>query len=410
MIFSSFLMYFMILQPKYSGKRHAAKRAWNLLKKMEALNLNRYTDVKPNTECYKYVLQAISNANIKHLPSGGEIVNQILSTMETDGLVPNSDCFSYAIKTWCNKALYNESTPQQRFKDAIQARTVLRKMDQMYYRSGSIEVRPTTYDYSNVIETFSKCSSYSGAVEAAESLLNIMEQKYQDGDVFLMPTSENYVSIIAAWKNSPDVEMRVDGAKRVFELMKKQYQNGNHACKPTVEAYNAIITVCRSVEFADAGDENKRKALECVVDTINEMQATKEIKMNAMTYNLTLNAFCNLLEKGSREQVKAIESVFSKCCAEGLVDKRVLHKMQRYAPHDIYRRSVLKHASKESNRARGLYLPQEWSRKINGDRPVIPFSMDGNYRSERKHEMSERKMRRLRKRKNQRLLQGGRMS
>lgn len=392
-----------------SDKRHSARRAWNLLQKMETLNLHRYTEVKPNTDCYKYVLQAISNSKYKNLPSGGEKVNQILSKMEDDGLVPDTACFSYAIKTWCNMALNNESLPQQRFQDAVQAQLLLQQLDAMYYRSGSIEVRPTIYEYSNVIEAFSK-SNFSGAVERAESLLNRMERKYHDGDVFLMPTSENYVCIIAAWKNSPDVEKRVDGAKRVFDLMMKEYQNGNHACKPTVEAYNAIITVCRSVDFAEARDEDKRKALECVVDTIHKIRADEEIEFNAMTYNLILNAFGNLLEKGSREQIKAIESVFTKCCADGLVDRRVLHKMQRFAPYDVYRRSVLVHASKDSNSARGLYLPQKWSRNINGDRPIIPLSMDGNYMSERNQEFSERKMRRLRKRKNQRLLQGGRMS
>jgi len=373
---------------------------------MEELNLNRYTDVKPNTDCYRYVLQAICNSRIKYLPSAGEKVNQILSTMENDGMVPDSACFSYAIKTWCKMALNNESTPEQKYQHAVQAESLLKRMDEMYFRSGSIEVRPTAHDYYNVMEAFTK-SRYTGAMERAEALLKAMEDKYHDGDALLMPSSENYRSIIVAWKHSPDVEKRVDGAKRVFERMMKQYQNGNHACKPSVEAYNAIISVCRSADFAEAKDEHKRKALQCVTETISKMRASEEIELNAMTYNLILNAFGNLLENGSREQVKAIESVFSKCCAEGLVDKRVFHKMQRCAPYDVYRRNVLIHASKESDSVGKLYLPKAWSRNITGIRPYIP-SVDGNFVNERNR--NERKMRRLRTRKNQSLLQGGRMS
>jgi hypothetical protein len=375
---------------------------------MEQLNLNRHTDVKPNAECYKYVLQAISNSKPKFFGKGGNKVSTILSTMEADGLHPDSACYSHAIRIWCNASQYNESPLTQRFEDAIQAQAVLKQMHEMYHRSGSVEVRPTTYDYNNVIRALSRCN-INGAVERVEELLTKMENKYHDGDALLMPDRESYMTAIFAWKNSPDVGMRVDGARAIFERMIKQYKNGNHSCKPTVESYNALITLCRNHKFVEGTDEDRRKAFECVVDTVNKMRLSEEIEFNSMTYNLLLYVFGTLLEKGSKEQGKVIESTFQKCCADGLVDDKVLTAIQRVAPYDVYRRCVLYSATKDSTEAKGLYLPEEWSANIIGARPVIPFSMDGNFTNVRNKELSERKMRRLRTRKNQRILQGGRM-
>ncbi len=302
-----------------------------------------------------------------------------------------------------------KSQPRERLKYAIEAQSVLERMEEMYYRSGSVVVRPTTLDYNNVITALSKCGA-SGAAQRAERLLAKMESKYHDGDVLLMPNSESYIKTMLAFKNSRNVEEHVDGCRAIFERMVAQYQNGNHACKPTVESYNTLIMLCGSYNFVDAKEEDKRKALECVVDTVNKMRASDEVELNAMTHHMLLCSFGNLLPRASREQAKAVESIFMKCRADGFVDNRVLKTFHRVAPYDVFRRCAVHYAKQEnsSDSTKGLYLPLDWSRNITGKRPIIPMSGDGNFAGARQSILNERKMRRLRTRKNQRLLQGGR--
>mmetsp|Transcript_16969 Transcript_16969/g.25346 ORF Transcript_16969/g.25346 Transcript_16969/m.25346 type:complete len:688 (-) Transcript_16969:68-2131(-) len=392
-----------------TDKRHSARRAVTLLEKMEALHQNRHTEVQPNEECYRHVLRAISNAKPRHFSVGGKKANEILMKMDSQGLLPDSACYSFVIKTWCNAAMNNGIRPRERLNYAIEAQLMLQEMEERYYRSASILVRPTTSDYNNVIRAMSRCTA-KGAAERIEQLLTKMENKYRDGDVFVMPNSESYINAMYCLKNTKDVGEYVDGGKAIFERMETQYQNGNHACKPTVESYNALIKLCGSYDFVNAKDEGKRKALECIVKTLNKMRSSDRVELNSFTHHLLLCAFSNLLPKGSREQARAVESIFLKCCADGFVDNRLLKSFQRVTSNETYRRCVLQYASDESDTdsPKGLYLPQEWSRNIYGDRPLVPMSRDGNFAAEKHTAINEWKMRRLRSRKNQRLLQGGR--
>lgn len=374
------------------------------MQRWESLYSNRYTEIRPNAECYKYLIHTISN-KARYFDKAGEEVNRILSTMITDGLVPDSTCYSYAIQTWCKKARHNDIKPKERFEYAKEAQLVLKQMDEMYYRSGSVEIRPTTYDYNTVIGALANCS-VSGAAERAEELLLKMEMKYHDGDVVLMPNVQSYISTMIGWKYCPDVKNRVDGARRVFERMKKQYQNGNHACKPTTESYHAIMNICRSYPHQTSSDAIKKKALSCAIQTMNEMRETDSVHLNSKTYDMLLNAIGTLLDDGSHAQNNSIQSVFIKCCEEGLVDSNVLRRLRRVASHDVYRRCVLEHARKDDSNF--LQVPSSWSRNIDGERPSIPLSLDKDYKSQKNYALKEEKMKILRSRRNQLSLHGGR--
>jgi len=391
-----------------ADKRNSAKRALNILRKMENLNMNRFTEVKPNAECYKYVLKAISGSRPKFMTDMGELVEILLSDMEKNGLTPDSECFSYAIRTCCKEAHYNSSPPQEVYDDALRAHSILEQMENMYYRSGSVVIRPTSYDYNNVIKAWSMCT-INDAAERAETLLTKMENKYNDGDALLMPTKESYVNVITACWQYPTPQMQIDKTMSIFERMLLQYKNGNHSCKPCVESYNRVISVCSSNNFIDASDEDKSKSLKCVLDMVNRMRQSNEVELNSKTYHLLLVAFGTLLEKDSQELAKSVESIFSKCCSEGLVNNKVLRSFKRLAPNDVYRRCVLLNAVRDFASSDGLYLPLEWTRYVDGNRPIVPFTMEGNSMHKQYHAVQEHKMRRLRKRKNQQLLRGGRM-
>ena len=377
------------------------------------------SDIKPDVACYKYALHAMSESKAHFIEGLGYQAENILTRMEENALMPDSACFSYAIQTWCNSACRNELTQKEIYEEAGKAHEMLDRMEAMHFRSGSVVVHTSTVDYNKVMRAWSRSSS-QWAVSKVERLLSNMEKKYKDGDALMRPNHESYLYAIKTLGNSPDVGDQVDGALAIISRMKEQYKNGNHACEPNVECYNAVIAVCGNRNFNSASETEKRKALKCAIDVVQKMRKNKnkEVQPNSRTYNLGLEAFGVLLDKKSAEYQKVIESVFVKCCNEGLVDDKVIKTFHRIAPYELYRRSILVAASPNVEMdgtpiSDTLFLPEEWTKNINGStctrRQSVPLAVDGRFVHERSRSVSEHKMRRLRTRQNKIMLQGGRM-
>ena len=138
---------------------------------------------------------------------------------------------------------------------------------------------------------------------------------------------------------------------------------------------------------------------------------SEECKPNAETYKLLIDACGKLIPKGL-EQQKALETIFNNCCRDGLVDDRVLRQFKKTAPFDLYQDTILLNAQTSTD-GDGMILPEEWTRNIGhrvrtaeGRRPQ-PLSPDVGFVMTKS--MADYKMRRLRSKKNQRLLRGGRL-
>jgi hypothetical protein len=347
----------------------------------------------------------------------GENVERILSRIKENGLTPDSECYSYAIKTWSSAAQHNELTTEEIYSFASKANNFLDEMSQMYLKSGTVLIRPTTVDYDNVLRAWSKCQ-LNGVAEKVEVLLRKMEQLNGDGDIGLLPSRNSYLYAIKSWKNSPNTSKKIEGAMNALNLYKAQYtKRGNDNCKPSVDCFNAFVSVCGSQNLQSASDEVKRQGLKCLLDIIHEMRNLDQNDGHpeSSTYNLLLEAFAVLLAKGSKEYQKAVESAFTMCRKEGLVDDKVLKTFHRVAPYESYRKLVLSAAYPRINSdgtvsSDTMLLPDEWSRNTTSFDKFrnSPLSLDGRLVYERSKTVSEHKNRRLRKRVNQSILRGGR--
>ncbi len=396
-----------------SQEQEAGKRAYALLRKMTSLSRKRLTEVKPDIECYRLVLHAISEAAPRNV---NEIAaEKLLKTIEDAGLVPDSECFTYAIKAWCKASKAGGQSQKSINSKVEKAHELLNRMAEMYFRSGLVLVRPSSIDYNNVLHAISSSGLTSEAsARRADQLLSEMETKFKEGDTRIIPTAESYFNVIRAWNNCPGIETKLNGALESMGRMKAQYEGGNDACKPNVHCYNAIISVCRHRGFRTASEDLKRKALKAVAETVKNMRKSPETHPTSTTYYMLLEAFSVLLQRHGKEYQRTIESIFHQCCREGLVDERVVRTFNRLAPYESYRRTVLDAASPRlddsssdvSRMSNALFLPSEWTRVAN---PDVPLAIDGKldnqvqYRAAGKH-----KMRRLRRKHNQMLLHGGR--
>jgi hypothetical protein len=392
------------------------KRALFILNKMESLFKYEQTEVRPNLECYKLVLCAISNCKPPHIQGMGDDAERILSRIEENGLTPDSECYSYLIKTWSSVAQHNELTAEEIYSFASKANNVLDKMTQMYLKSGTVLIRPTTVDYDNVLCAWSKCQ-LNGVAEKVEKLLNNMEQLNDDGDMCVLPSKNSYLYAIKSWKNSPNTSKQIHGAMKVMKRFKAQYTSkGNSNCKPSVDCFNAVISVCGSRNLQTASDEVKRQGLKCLLDMMHEMRNLDQYDGHpeSSTYNLLLEAFSVLLIKGSKEYQRAVESAFTMCRKEGLVDDKVLKTFHRVAPYESYRKLVLSAAypriKSDGTVSDDMLLPDEWSKNTTRlDKSWnAPLSLDGRLVYDRCKTVSVHKNKKLRKRVNQSILRGGR--
>jgi len=389
--------------------KHAARRAQTVLKQMERLYLNRTSDVRPTVACYRYVLIAMSNSRLSGL---GPKADDLMSRMEDRLLVADSTCFGATIKVWSNSACHKDTKNAQ--PDAERADDVLQQMKEMYHRSSQIVVKPVTCNYNDVLRAYSMCKGDDSAAWRAEELLDEMNELAREGDTNVMPDTDSYISTMNALARSklPD---KIAKSMRLLNQIIDRFQQASGGekeaavAKPTVDCYHAMVKVCASIRGASS--EERSVALRTAIRTVKMLKESDECSTNSETYRQLIEASGKLLSPGTSEQTQALKAVFTNCCRDGLVDDKVLKQFRKAAPTDLYEETVLFN-SKTSSDANGMVLPEGWTRNIghkvrtaDGRKPQ-PLSPDVGFVVT--PSMVDYKMRRLRSRKNQRLLRGGR--
>ena len=120
-----------------------------------------------------------------------------------------------------------------------------------------------------------------------------------------------------------------------------------------IECYNALLSACSGSAFINATVVEKKNALICAIETLNRMRANKDphCRPNSETYKFLLEAYGCLMDDWRSHQKKAIESTFTQCRDEGLVDDSVIQTLQRVAPYDLFRSMVLLKAKTFSTKA-----------------------------------------------------------
>jgi hypothetical protein len=195
------------------------------------------------------------------------------------------------------------------------------------------------------------------------------------------------------------------------------FKQGHMECQPSTELFNAILSVCSSDRIHTHEND---EALRCAFIAMQKMKTLPRCEPNSHSYHLLIQTIGHRISPGS-DQSKALESVFKTCCSDGLVDTTVLQTLQKYAPEDLYRKLLKPSKPMCENVATMNYiiktLPLEWTVRAKGEKVKledgrtipVPLKVDGTPLHNRSPLLNERKMKRLRSKKNQRLLRGGRI-
>jgi len=388
------------------SNKHSARRAQTVLNAMEKLVTYKKTEVRPDLDCYKYVLISMSRSKV---PDVGANVMDLFNTMEEDRIFPDTACFDAAIETFKNCS--RRVKPEEAETYANAAETMLKRMEREHDRSSVSSVLPSSTTYTNVIQALAVRKTIKAAI-TADGLLKKLEEKYAEGDEPMKPTRDSYVGVIHAFGNS-GAESSFIHANEVFQRMITQHTNGNEAVKPDVCAYHALIRACSRAAINTSSLEQQRQALVLAIATIQDMKKSDLNRPNCKTYLLLLQCCTQLLPSGA-ERAKALRSIFRSCCKDGLVDRQVLNEFQSSVSTDMYHNEVV-HSAHEYNGVKAL--PESWTRNlgyrvrtqtedgVSKRNPII--SVTGEVIASTAY--NDHRMRRRWSKVNKKLLQGGRV-
>lgn len=394
----------------------------------------------------------------------GPLVDDILFKMKGRLMVPDSDCYGAAIETFKNCALIfgADDTPHvvktaktsavmevSTLREWSVKRTLglLAEMRVANQRSTSVSVRVRTNHFNDAIEALT-VSSDRHRTQQADQFLKYLEEEIDGSDESLsdrdelgkdnvkpMPNLDTYRLVLNVW-NSSNACDRVPQAKALLWRMRNNckvlfsHASNCYGKKKTieqvVEVFNSFVNVCASSEVND-----EEEGMRILGEALAEMKAMPKIlggcgddhlvRPNSATYAALLEACKNLLPIG-KERGRLVEMVFRMCCDDGMVNDSVLKSLKDAASSDLYTRLVV---SSSANTSGGNVdsavkdekiraVPEAWTINALGGKVV---TSDGNRAPSLSIEgrltvtkaMQDFKMRRIRSKKNQNLLRGGRL-
>ena len=187
-------------------------------------------------------------------------------------------------------------------------------------------------------------------------------------------------------------------------LLEKRHAERN----PLLEVLNSFVLVCATTPQPipnEVGVSILREALRAV----ERFRSDCKVIPNQWTYAYLMQAAQELVGNEA-SRTKIVDQVFRLSCQDGMVDDVLLKQFMEATAPDQYQRLVVA----QSETVEGAkVIPESWSRNVLGGRvisadgrKVRPLTIDGRLTETKA--MQEFKMRRLRDKRNRKLLQGGR--
>ena len=352
--------------------------------------------------CFRDALITMSRR--VNVPEVGELADTTLGEMKDAMLIPDTACYSAAILAWKNVATARECEDRERASG--RALELLHEMTKAYHRTTKVTVKPTTEDYNHVLEALTVSKS-SKAPQHAETLLNALEDASSATNTFIGPNAESYKYALAVWRNSKSAN-KVPFALDILQRFKDRINVGDvqfGSNESFVEVFSTFIDVCAH----SGAKKDSRKIMTLALRTVEDMKS-HGLHPDSTTYTALLGACHNLIADGHERQ-KILENIFTKACEEGYVDQHLLEQFKHAASTYLFAKAVISH----SREIEGMkVVPESWTRQAKGflvntkgGRQVLPLSIDGKFTFTKA--AAEYKMRKLRRRQNKKMLQGGRM-
>jgi hypothetical protein len=387
-----------------AGDKNSPSKVSTVLEIMNTAYRKNLTDCRPDTQCYRDALITMSRRH--NILEVGDLADETLKEMKEQMLYPDTECYRAAILAWKHVAMARDNPdPEHAIR---RAQDVLREMSEANHRTTQVTVRPTTGDYNHVLQALTLSKSPK-AVDHAKRLFKAMHSEI---DILVRPDAETYRFMMDVWRTSKAPDKLNHATELLDELKDNLDDESRMMASPSsqesvVNAFNSFIRVCGASSSSKKDIQERRNIMTIALRTADDMKAFS-LGPNCGTYTALVEACDHLLPSSEgQERQLVLENVFQRACDEGYVNHSLLEQFKSAASTHLFAKLVVAPSVQVED---VKVLPESWTRNVQGfneGRRVMPLSIHGAFTFTKA--AAEYRMRKLRRRTNQRLLQGGRM-
>ena len=384
-----------------AGDKNSSSKVYSVLQIMETAYQKGHINFRADLQCYRDALITMSRRH--NVEDVGELADVTLKEMKDQMMHPDTECYRSAILAWKHVAMSRDSPfPEQAIK---RTQELLREMTLAYHRTNQVLIQPTTEDYNNVLHAMT-LSKTPNAASYAEGLFKTLKE---ESTIIGGPDAQSYQYMLGIWRNSRS-PIKFTHAQQLLQEARGNYvdnENWTSNGGSIVDVFTSFVQVCGAPNFSNKKDIQERTKIMTMALRILEDMRKLGLTPNSDTYTALVEACDHLLPANGQERQSALENIFRRACREGFVNQSLLEHFKVAASSYLYAKMVV---SKSLLMEDLKIVPESWTRNVKGYREgkkVMPLSIHGNFTFTKA--AAEYRMRKLRRRTNQKLLQGGRL-
>jgi hypothetical protein len=328
--------------------KEASEIAHVVLEKMKEDNKKGYKDMRPRAGTLKVLFGDEFDHRETMAANGVEgMIQRMEDAHEHDvGDVKfRLDCYLYALTVW-GWSVDPEAV--------IHAERLWERMNR------STDIAPSLQCFNALLRVYANNAEHINPGKA-DKMLKQMELDYSTGKLDWRPDSTSYDWLIETWARSKG-EGAPQSAFNLLERMDTSYQtNGTDHVKPNRHTYATVLLACALTPAPDDG--RKLHHFNIAVRAFNHLRQHKHCEPDRSLYNRLLMC-ATYLAPDKETQVKMTKHIFSLCCRDGHLDRRILKHYWNVAPTED-RRQLL---GRDGDEVKLSELPQEWSVNAKKDR------------------------------------------
>jgi hypothetical protein len=377
-----------------AGDKNSSSKVYSVLQIMETAYQKGHINFRADLQCYRDALITMSRRH--NVEDVGELADVTIKEMKDQMMHPDTECYRSAILAWKHVAMSRDSPfPEQAIK---RTQELLREMTLAYHRTNQVLIQPTTEDYNNVLHAMT-LSKTPNAASYAEGLFKTLKE---ESTTIGGPDAQSYQYMLGIWRNSRS-PIKFTHAQQLLQ----EARENRSSEESIVDVFTSFVQVCGAPNFSNKKDIQERtKIMTMALRTLEDMRKLG-LTPNSDTYTALVEACDHLLPANGQERQSALENIFRRACKEGFVNQSLLEHFKSAASSYLYAKLVV---SKSLLMEDLKIVPESWTRNVKGYREgkkVMPLSIHGNFTFTKA--AAEYRMRKLRRRTNQKLLQGGRL-
>jgi hypothetical protein len=391
-----------------AGDKNSSSKVYSVLQIMSNAYDNGHTNIRADLQCYRDALITMSRR--QNVEDVGDLADETLKEMKDRMIFPDTECYRSAILAWKHVAMSRDCLyPEQ----AIQrTQELLQEMTEAYHRTTQIVIQPTTEDYNHVLHAMN-LSKNPQAVDYAEGLFKTL--KYEASSTG-GPDAQSYRYLLGILRNSRS-PTKFSSALELLQEVTDKYTNDENwrasksSKESTMDVFTAFVRVCGAPATTSKNTTNhlrqeRTKMMTMALQTLGDSKKLG-LTLNSDTYTALVEACDNLLPVNGQERENVLTNVFRRAYEEGFVNQSLLESFKSAASSYLFAKLVV---SKSIPMEDVKVVPESWTRNVEGykeGKQVMPLSIHGNFTFTKS--AAEYRMRKLRRRTNQKFLRGGRL-